>query len=105
MNSPVAVGYPGTCGVSQAPTAVYGPVAPAASSPTFIAPPAAATPFAAQVPLAAPAPVAAAAAPAGALISLGQQRNPVEVGQGLIGQPKAYVPGQPVRNWLRYFTP
>ena len=45
------------------------------------------------------------AAPAGALFSLGQNQNPVEVGPGLIGQPKAYVPGQPVRNWLRYLTP
>lgn len=27
------------------------------------------------------------------------------VGQGLIGQPKVYVPSQPVRNFLRYITP
>jgi hypothetical protein len=27
------------------------------------------------------------------------------VGRGLIGQPKLYVPGQPVRNVLRYLTP
>lgn len=44
-------------------------------------------------------------APAGALISLGQSPSPIEIGRGLIGQPKAYVQGQPVRNWLRYFTP
>lgn len=27
------------------------------------------------------------------------------VGQGILGQPKAYVSGQPVRNFLRYITP
>lgn len=27
------------------------------------------------------------------------------VGQGLLGQPKLYVPAQPVRNFLRYLTP
>lgn len=26
------------------------------------------------------------------------------VGKGLIGQPKLYIPGQPVRNFLRYIT-
>lgn len=26
-------------------------------------------------------------------------------GQGIVGQPKAYVDGQPVRNLLRYFSP
>jgi len=27
------------------------------------------------------------------------------VGQGIIGQPKVYVPNQPLRNFLRYVTP
>ena len=27
------------------------------------------------------------------------------VGRGLVGQPKVFVPGQPVRNFVRYFTP
>lgn len=27
------------------------------------------------------------------------------VGRGIIGQPKVYVPGQPIRNALRYLTP
>ena len=27
------------------------------------------------------------------------------VGQGILGQVKAYVPGQPLRNFLRYITP
>ena len=45
------------------------------------------------------------AAPARSLISFGQERNVVQVGQGLWGQPVAYVPGQHLRNWLRYFSP
>jgi hypothetical protein len=38
------------------------------------------------------------------LISLGQESNPVQVGQGIIGQPVAYVPGQCFRNALRYIS-
>ena len=44
-------------------------------------------------------------APARSLVTFGQERFPVNVGQGIVGQPVAYVPGQPLRNWLRYFTP
>lgn len=44
-------------------------------------------------------------APARALVSFGQERNVVQVGQGLWGQPVAYVPGQGVRNWIRYMFP
>ena len=51
------------------------------------------------------APTAAATAPARALISFGQENYAVQVGQGLWGQPVAYVPGQNLRNWLRYFSP
>ncbi|NND98632.1 MAG: hypothetical protein HKN47_15025 [Pirellulaceae bacterium] len=43
--------------------------------------------------------------PPRSLITLGQQNLPVQVGQGLWGQPVAYVPGQRVRNWIRYFFP
>ncbi|TWT53004.1 hypothetical protein Pla22_06320 [Rubripirellula amarantea] len=50
-------------------------------------------------------PATASAAPVGSLLTFGQEQNMVQVGQGLIGQPKAYVPGQYFRNWLRYFTP
>ena len=39
------------------------------------------------------------------VINLGQNRNAVVVGQGLIGQPVAYVPGQCFRNWIRYIFP
>ncbi|TWU41973.1 hypothetical protein [Novipirellula artificiosorum] len=52
-----------------------------------------------------PAATAASAAPVGSLFTLGQEANPVQVGQGLWGQPVAYVPGQGVRNWMRYFFP
>jgi hypothetical protein len=27
------------------------------------------------------------------------------VGRGILGQPKVYVPGQPVRNFVRYISP
>jgi hypothetical protein len=43
--------------------------------------------------------------PRHSLISFGQDRNPIVVGQGIVGQPVAYVPGQPVRNWLRWLFP
>ena len=43
--------------------------------------------------------------PQHSLISFGQDRNPIVVGQGIVGQPVAYVPGQPVRNWFRWFFP
>lgn len=43
--------------------------------------------------------------PPSPLFTLGQERNPVAVGQGLIGQPVAYVPGQSLRNFVRYFFP
>ena len=38
------------------------------------------------------------------LLSFGQEKNPVQVGQGLLGQPVAYVPGQFIRNVLRYIS-
>ena len=44
-------------------------------------------------------------APAGTLVTFGQEYYPVQVGQGVWGQPVAYVPGQPVRNWFRYLFP
>jgi len=33
--------------------------------------------------------------------------EPIEyqIGRGILGQPKVYVPGQPLRNFLRYLTP
>lgn len=39
------------------------------------------------------------------LFSLGQENYNVLLGRGIIGQPTVYVPGQPVRNFLRYISP
>ncbi len=39
------------------------------------------------------------------LFSLGQENYNVQLGRGIIGQPTAYVPGQHVRNFLRYLSP
>jgi hypothetical protein len=39
------------------------------------------------------------------LFRMGQQNRPYQVGQGIIGQPVAYVPGQRFRNFFRYFFP
>jgi len=46
----------------------------------------------------------AGAAPVGSLMTFGQQNYQIQVGQGLWGQPVAYVPGQRFRNWLRYLS-
>ena len=39
------------------------------------------------------------------IMSLGSVPQDYQVGQGLLGQPKVYVPGQPLRNFVRYLTP
>ena len=39
------------------------------------------------------------------LFSLGQENYNVQLGRGIVGQPTVYVPGQPVRNFLRYLSP
>ena len=52
-----------------------------------------------------PLPQSATGAPASSLFTLGQSNYAVQVGQGLWGQPVAYVPGQRVRNWIRYMSP
>ena len=39
------------------------------------------------------------------LIGFGQSLNNAYLGRGIIGQPTAYVDGQPVRNFLRYLFP
>lgn len=44
------------------------------------------------------------AAPVGSLVTFGQEKLPLQIGQGLWGQPVAYVPGQRCRNWLRYMS-
>jgi len=39
------------------------------------------------------------------LLPIAQQPAVVQVGRGILGQPTVYVPGQPVRNLLRYISP
>ena len=39
------------------------------------------------------------------VVPLAPMPGEFQVGQGILGQPKLYVPGQPVRNFLRYLTP
>ena len=39
------------------------------------------------------------------IVSLGSVPEGYQVGQGMLGQPKVYVPGQPLRNFVRYLTP
>ena len=91
----------GFCQGTMAPATV-----PATMVPASTVPPTVVTPGVVPGgPLITPTVPAATAAPAGPLISLGQERFPIEVGRGLVGQPKAYVDGQPIRNWLRYLTP
>lgn len=39
------------------------------------------------------------------VFTLGQENYNVQLGRGIIGQPTVYVPGQPIRNFLRYLSP
>lgn len=39
------------------------------------------------------------------IVSLGSIPENYQMGQGMLGQPKVYVPGQPLRNFVRYLTP
>jgi hypothetical protein len=39
------------------------------------------------------------------LFALRPMPTSYEVGRGVLGQPKVYVSGQPVRNFVRYLTP
>ncbi len=84
----------------QAPPAYIAPPAPIAPPPMTIT----GAPVGTVLP-ATPIATVPRAAPAGSLLSFGQDRYPVQVGQGLFGQPVAYVPGQKCRNWIRYFFP
>ncbi len=81
----------------------YAPATGYAPTTGYIAPPSQiAAPFAAPGQFTA---ISGNAAPLPSLFTLGQQNNPVQVGQGIIGQPVAYVPGQTIRNFFRYLFP
>jgi hypothetical protein len=97
-----------TCGPPPMMITTVGATAP---PPVYLPPPAQIGPPVIMPPTALPAtPLAAGPAvipgPAGhrPLISFGQERYPVQVGQGIFGQPVAYVPGQTFRNAIRYIT-
>lgn len=89
--------YGDACGSGVAPTGYASPYLP---PPAQIPAPAAMPTYVAPQATAATAP----AAPVGSLVTFGQENYPVQVGQGLWGQPVAYVPGQRFRNWLRYLS-
>jgi hypothetical protein len=93
--------YGDACGCGVQPMSYAGPYTP---PPAEIAAPAVMPPYQAA-PVAGGLVAPATAAPAGSLMTFGQETYPIQVGQGLWGQPVAYVPGQRVRNWLRYFSP
>lgn len=98
-------GYTGASGTGGCATVSYETpayVAPIAQTPApYVAPPAQIT-----APAILPGTVPpAGGAPARSLVTFGQETKPVQVGQGWYGQPVAYVPGQPIRNWFRYLFP
>jgi len=84
-------GTVGGCGSGVSPIAYAEPYLPPAAQ---IAAPAAMPPLTTGL----------TAAPVKSLVTFGQENYPVQVGQGLWGQPVAYVPGQRFRNWLRYIS-
>ncbi|MCA9136665.1 MAG: hypothetical protein KDB00_07895 [Planctomycetales bacterium] len=98
---PTAYTTPACGPVTQSPYAAAPGTLPAEIPSTATIPPVSVYPQAAPQPLGFPN----SAAPARALITLGQENYAVQVGQGLLGQPVAYVPGQWLRNWLRYLSP
>lgn len=85
---------------ATAPPAAYVPP-PAQLGAPVILPPAVAAPV---IPFATAQTVIPGPAGHRPLISFGQERYPVQVGQGIFGQPTAYVPGQTFRNAIRYIT-
>ena len=83
---------------SVTPPSVYMPAAESTLPPT-LGPPACCPPVVGAAPL--------AAAPIGyrPLVALRPLPPAYAVGRGILGQPKVYAPGQPVRNFVRYLSP
>jgi hypothetical protein len=96
-----------TCGP---PASYVTTIGATAGPPVYAAPPAQIGPPAILPPVQMVGPVSTGPSvvpgPAGyrPLISFGQERYPVQIGQGIFGQPTAYVPGQTFRNAIRYLT-
>jgi hypothetical protein len=51
------------------------------------------------------APVNGSGVPWRPIVNVRSMPNNYVVGQGVVGQPKVYVPNQPLRNFIRYITP
>lgn len=101
---------PDPASVAQASATGYGGPATVPSAPTVL-PPVSVMPLAPGPPgtAVAPTPVSIGGqtivpgpAKCQPLLSFGQEKYPVQVGQGIFGQPVAYVPGQSFRNCIRY---
>ena len=100
VSAPSSYTAGGIWGCDPAPMAVVYPAGPVAP-PVYAPPPAVVVP-----PTVMPTTLAATtAAPCRPLITLGQGASNAQLGQGIIGQPTAYVPGQTVRNFIRYLSP
>ncbi len=56
-------------------------------------------------PMVGPAPVVAAPVGYRPIVALRPLPPAYAVGRGIVGQPKVYVPGQPLRNFVRYLSP
>lgn len=95
------MGY-GDCGVAPVTYQTPGYVAPPAQVAAPVVLPGASGPALLPNGLGTPP---TAGAPINPLVTFGQQAYQVQVGQGLFGQPVAYVPGQRFRNWIRYIFP
>lgn len=93
-----------TCGPPASHVTTIGPPSTFVHPPAQIGPPAVFPPAAAGVPMGMGQTVIPGPAGHRPLISFGQERFPVQVGQGIFGQPTAYVPGQRFRNMIRYLT-
>jgi hypothetical protein len=71
------------------------------TSASYVAPAPYSTPYATSVPYV-PSSATTVYQP---LVPIVSQPASYYVGRGVIGQPKMYVPGQPIRNFLRYLSP
>lgn len=108
--------------VQQAPTTTLSPVQlpPASYSSTYVPPPPTSSAYAGQVSYQRPVVYRQAVAspvyrqpvgPPGAnyalspIIPVRNVPTGAAIGRGVLGQPTVYVPGQPVRNFLRYLAP
>lgn len=118
QTAPVAAGPAASPNVASSPSVLLLPPPPPLASapalpPALIQPPLtvpAHTPTVTAIPAQPPisAPTAASANPVVTyrpLVPIASMPPQYYVGRGLLGQPKLYVPNQPVRNFVRYLSP